>query len=49
MYVFQATKDGNFKGSNEFAHDVDVVIEVDNGIAFTEKSRFGGNGEIKVY
>lgn len=49
IYIFQSTKDGNFKGNQEYSHDVDVVIEVEKGMARTEKSRFGGNGEIKVY
>ena len=49
IYVFQSTKNGNFKGSQEYSHDVDVVIETDQGIAKTEKSRFGGSGEVKVW
>jgi len=28
VFVFQATKDGKFKGANAFQHDVDVIIEV---------------------
>ncbi len=49
IYVFQATKDGNFKGAQEYSHDVDVLIELKDGVAYTEKSRFGGNGEMKVF
>ncbi len=49
MYIFQTTKSGSFKGSQEYSHDVDVVVVAENGVARTEKSRFGGNGEIKVY
>ncbi|MBN2669843.1 MAG: hypothetical protein JXR60_11530 [Bacteroidales bacterium] len=49
LYVFQATKDGNYKGNQDFAHDVDVVISVNNGKAITEKSRFGGSGEITIF
>jgi len=49
IYVFQSTKNGNFKGSQEYSYDVDVVIETDQGIAKTEKSRFGGSGEVKVW
>ncbi|MCB0538156.1 MAG: hypothetical protein KDE33_11605 [Bacteroidetes bacterium] len=28
IYVFQTTKEGNFRGANAFQHDVDVVIEL---------------------
>lgn len=49
--IFQTTKDGNFKGSQEFQHDVDVVIRADNETISTQgcKNRFGGNGEMKVW
>ena len=49
IYVFQTTKDGKFRGSQEFEHDVDVSIELHGGKATTKKTRFGGNGTIKVY
>jgi hypothetical protein len=26
--MYQTTKDGNFRGSNHFQHDVDVVIQI---------------------
>jgi len=28
IFIFQSTKDGNFREANSFQHDVDVVIEV---------------------
>ncbi|MBK6834074.1 MAG: hypothetical protein IPG89_07290 [Bacteroidetes bacterium] len=28
IYIFQTTKEGNFRGANVFQHDVDVVIEI---------------------
>ena len=40
IFIFHATKDGKFKGGNELAHEVDVIIEVENGLA-TGKGRFG--------
>lgn len=46
--VLQSTKDGNFRGSNELAHDADVVISVDEGIATTDKGRFG-KGTFKIF
>tara|TARA_B100000795_G_scaffold99684_1_gene73304 strand:+ start:965 stop:1150 length:186 start_codon:yes stop_codon:yes gene_type:complete len=46
IFVFHSTKDGKFKGGNELAHEVDTIIEVENGIA-NGKGRFG-QGEIEV-
>ena len=46
IFIFHATKDGKFKGGNELAHEVDVIIEVENGIA-KGKGRFG-QGEMEV-
>lgn len=42
VFVFQTTKDGVFRGSQEFEHDVDTVIKVENMKATTGKNRFGG-------
>ncbi len=49
--ILQCTKDGKFKGSQEYEHDVDVVICVENGIASTigHKNRFGKSGEMEVW
>ncbi len=48
VYVFQSTKDGKFRGSNDFLHDVDVCVKVDKMIAVPEKNRFGGRGAARV-
>ncbi|MBA3704577.1 MAG: hypothetical protein H0W84_01340 [Bacteroidetes bacterium] len=49
VYVFQTTKDGKAKGSNEYAHNVDVVIEVpERGIA-TQYGRYNQGGELKIF
>lgn len=40
VYVFQATKNGDYKGSQQYAHDVDVLVEVDQMRAKTHKNRF---------
>ncbi len=48
VYVFQCTKEGNFRGSQEFEHDVDTSIVVEDMKAHAIKNRFGGNGEISV-
>lgn len=45
VYIFHSTKDGRFRGGNELAHEVDVIIEVQSGRAIG-KGRFG-NGEIR--
>ncbi len=50
ILVFQATVDGNYRGSKEFEHEVDVSIFInDNGYAKVSKGRFGGDGTLKVF
>jgi hypothetical protein len=49
VYIFKGTKDGSFRGSQEFEHLVDVSVKTEDGIARTEKSRFGGKGALVVY
>tara|TARA_R110002072_G_scaffold288828_2_gene455131 strand:+ start:12732 stop:14486 length:1755 start_codon:yes stop_codon:yes gene_type:complete len=38
--ISQSTKDGKQRGSNEIAHDGDITIRVEKGIATTIKNRF---------
>jgi hypothetical protein len=38
--IFQATKNGDFKGGNEHAHNLDIKIRVESGEAIAEKNRF---------
>ena len=38
--ILQSTKDGKFKGSQEWLHDVDISLKVDNFEVILEKSRF---------
>jgi len=40
IYIFHTTKEGNFRGKQGFAHDVDVIIEVEKGVA-RANGRFG--------
>lgn len=49
--IFQVTKEGKYKGSQEYEHDVDVVIRAENGTVSTVgcKNRFGAGGEINVF
>lgn len=47
--IFQCTKDGAFRGGADFGHDVDIVVNVENMVATTEKNRFqAGNLQFAV-
>lgn len=46
--ILQATKDGNFRGSQEYAHNCDIVIQVANGVAY-QKGRFQANSEMSIF
>lgn len=48
VYIFQTTKSGAFRGSQEYLHDVDAEIRVENMKAVAGKNRFGGYEEIDV-
>lgn len=45
--VLQTTKEGNFKGGQEWTHNADIVIEVINGVA-TARGRYG-TGEMFIF
>lgn len=49
IYIFQTTKSGLFRGSNEFQHDVDVVIEVPERGKATQFGRFNAGGEMIIH
>jgi hypothetical protein len=49
IYVFQTTKEGNFRGSNHFQHDVDVVIEVPEKGKAVQNGRFNQGGEMEIF
>jgi hypothetical protein len=38
--ILQSTKDGDFKGGNEFEHDVDISIKIDKRVAESGKTRY---------
>lgn len=49
IYVFQTTKQGNFRGENGYQHDVDVVIDVpEKGIA-TQYGRFNQGSQMEIF
>lgn len=49
IYIFQTTKGGNFRGSNSFQHDVDVVIEVPEKGKAVQYGRFNQGGEMNIF
>ncbi len=49
IFIFQTTKDGNFRGENTYQHDVDVVIGVPERGKATQFGRFNQGGEINIF
>jgi hypothetical protein len=49
IYIFQTTKEGNFRGANQFQHDVDVVIEVPEKGKAVQFGRFNQGGEMDIF
>jgi hypothetical protein len=48
IFIFHSTKDGKFRGGQEFAHEVDCIIDVEKGIA-SANGRFGVGGKLNVF
>lgn len=46
--VQQATKDGKFRGSQQFAHNCDMIIEVIEGVAY-HQGRFQVHSEMPIF
>jgi hypothetical protein len=45
IFITHAHKDGKqYRGDGSWGHEVDIIIRVENGIATTEKNRFGEVG-----
>ncbi|MCC7303066.1 MAG: hypothetical protein IT233_10535 [Bacteroidia bacterium] len=49
VFVFQTTKGGNFRGKNEFQHDVDVVIEIPEPGKAVQFGRYNQGGEMDIF
>lgn len=49
FFIFQSTKSGNFRGSQEYEHEIDISFYADSGKISLRKNRFGGTGEYTVY
>lgn len=47
IFIYHTTKEGKFKGVNEHAHEVDVIIQVDKGKA-TSTGRFNAGGSMEI-
>jgi hypothetical protein len=46
--IQQATKGGQFRGSQEFAHNCDIIIQVEAGVA-SHQGRFQENTEMAIF
>jgi hypothetical protein len=49
VFVFQSTKDGNFRGSNSFQHDVDIVVEIPEKGKAIQNGRFNQGGRMDIF
>ena len=49
IFIFQTTKQGQFRGKNEFQHDVDVVIEIPERGHAVQFGRFNQVGEMNIF
>lgn len=49
IYIFQSTKNGNFRGENSFQHDVDAVIEVPEKGKAVQYGRFNQGGQMNIF
>lgn len=49
IYVFQVTKNGSARGTNEFMHNVDVVIEIPEKGKAVQFGRFNQGGEMEIF
>lgn len=48
VWVLQATKDGNFRGSQEWTHNADIIVRVDENNTATAQGRYG-YGQMNVF
>ncbi len=49
ILIQQVTKTGAYRGTTGWAHDVDVQIEVKEGVATTVKNRYGRISSIRLF
>ncbi|MCS6794934.1 MAG: hypothetical protein RMJ97_07030 [Raineya sp.] len=48
IWVLQATKDGNFRGSQEWTHNADIIVKIDENNIATAQGRYG-YGQLRVF
>lgn len=48
IWLLQATKEGNFRGSQEWTHNADIIVKVDENNTATAQGRYGG-GQMNVF
>ena len=49
VYVFQVTKAGKARGTNEFMHNVDIIIEVPDKGKAVQYGRYNQGGELDIF
>lgn len=49
IFIFQTTKQGNFRGANEFQHDVDIVIEIPEKGKAIQFGRYNQGGMLSLF
>jgi hypothetical protein len=47
IFIYHTTKEGKFKGVNSHAHEVDVIIQVEKGVA-SSTGRFSAGGRLEM-
>ena len=47
--IYQTIKEGNFRDTNQFQHDVDVLIEISEKVKAVQFGRFNQGGEINIF
>jgi hypothetical protein len=49
IYVHQSTKGGNFRGSNDYQHDVDMVVNFPEKGHAVQFGRYNQGGEMWIF
>ena len=49
IYVFQVNKAGSARGTNEFLHNVDIVVEIPERGKAVQFGRFNQGGEMEIF
>ena len=48
LAVMQSTKDGSFKGSQEYKHDCDIFLTIEKFVAYQSKARGAGAAKLSI-